>query len=300
MDQLIETPKGKSSEIHKFNHQGDEQMNEQHLDATLEKPIVEVGKPLFDGPEPKTTSWPSSEHPPEPATIAALEFEVASLLDDGRSSITWNGRECVVNTPGDFSRKYDALRRIANAHFPSRGDILDVLDRTIDEYGLWKWANPLGFWQAFKHDMLDAAKTAFEAKRICLEKAGRTRSDRIRPKRNSFEWTGSGEALAIDGQTAQGWLLERSGELHASESSILNKWEIAQASDYELDRLVCEALRRVAADSDYMEELADSKRETAKLTRLVAEVRSVARCSQAEAYRLLGNFKKRHSRAGGK
>jgi hypothetical protein len=233
---------------------------------------------------------------PHAATLAAIEFQIASLLNDHLSTVNWPGREpIVVNEPGGLAKKLETLSRIAKAHFLSRGDVDDVLNQTIDEYGLWKWANPSGFWTAFKRDMIDAAKAASEAKRIPLEQGGRTFSDGIRNRRDSYEWTRAGGTRKLENEIARKWSIERSGEIYTCEPSVSHKWEIAQVSVHPLDRLICEVVRQVAADEGYMDELASTNREAAKLTRFVAEIRSLTGCSQAEAYRLLGDFKRRYS-----
>jgi hypothetical protein len=128
---------------------------------------------------------------PPAATLAAIEFQIASLTNDRLSTVSWPGREpLVVNEPGDLTKKLETLRRIAKTHFPSRGDVDDVLNRTIDEYGLWKWANPSGFWTAFRRDMIDAAKAACEAKRFPLLRRATYKSGLIfRSKRRLHHWS---------------------------------------------------------------------------------------------------------------
>jgi hypothetical protein len=233
---------------------------------------------------------------PPAATLAAIEFQVACLLNDRLSTVNWPGRgPLVVNEPGGLAQKLGTLRRIAKAHFSSRGDLDDVLNQTIDEYGLWKWANPAGFWTAFKRDMIDAKKSAFEAKRIPLEQADLTSSDGLRSRRDSYEWKMAEGTRKLENEIARKWSIEHAGELYTCKQSVLDKWKIAQASDNEIDRLICGAVHRVAANKAYMDELARADREVAKLTRLVAEVRSLAGCSQAEAYRLISDFKRRYS-----
>jgi len=246
-----------------------------------------------DEPLPDTNCYWDGDEPP-PATIAALEFQVSCLVNDSLSTVNWRWREpIVVNKPGELSRKYEVLRRIAKSHFPRRGDVEDVLDDTIDEYKLWSWSNPVGFWTAFRRNMIDALKAAYNAKRVYLETGQRASSDGVRRKSNSHEWAESEETRVIDNQNSQNWLVQQLDELHA-QPSVSYKWDLAQASNHQLDRLVCEAVRRISADDGYMEELASTKCESAKLTRFVTEIRSLADCSDAQAYRLLGNFKKRH------
>ncbi len=231
---------------------------------------------------------------PPAATQAAIEFQIASLLNDRLSTVNWPGREpLVVNEPGGLTKKLETLRRIAKAHFLYRGDLDDVLNQTIDEYGLWKWANPSGFWTAFKRDMIDGKKAAFEAKRVPLEKATRNSSDGTRRECNSYAWTSSNEALVTDEQSTQKWLAEWRGQLHAD--PMFSKWERAKASGRRQDCLIVRAVCRVLADEAYIDELASTTREVPKLTRFVAEIRSLTGCSQAEAYRLLGDFKRRYS-----
>src|ERR1700676_303788 len=186
---------------------------------------------------------------PPAATLAAIEFQIASLLNDHLSTVNWPGREpIVVNEPGGLTKKLETLRRIAKAHFLSRGDVDDVLNQTIDEYGLWKWANPSGFWTAFKRDMIDAAKAASEAKRLFLEEAGRTFSDGIRNRRDSFQWARTRGTRKLENEIARKWSIERQGELHTSEPPVSHKWEIAQVSVHPEDRLICQVVRRVATD----------------------------------------------------
>jgi hypothetical protein len=230
---------------------------------------------------------------PPPGTIAAFEFQVAWLLNDSHAILNWHGHEVVVNELGGLGKKYENLCRLAKAQFRGRGDVNDVLNSTIDDYELGGWANPFGFWTAFKRDMIDARKVAFEAKRVPLEKATRDSSDGVHRERNSYAWSFSPEVLAIDEQTAQKWLAEWRGQLHAD--PVFSKWERAKTSGARQDCLLVEAIRRVLADEAYMEELARTGGKVAKLTRLVAEVRFLAGCSQAEAYRLLTDFKTRYS-----
>ena len=264
---------------------------EEQKSVKEEAQVTEINVAVEKGEAPET--YADYNEPPA-ATLAAIEFQIASLLNDRLSTVNWPGGEpLVVNEPGGLTKKLETLRRIAKAHFLSRGDLDDVLNQTIDEYRLWKWANPSGFWTAFKRDMIDAAKSAFEAKRFPLEQAGRTFSDGIRNRRASYEWARAGGTHKLENQIARKWSIERSGEIYAFEPSVTDKWEIAQASDHQLDRLVCEAVRRIAADEGYMEELASTTRQAAKLTRIVSEIRSLANCSQAEAYRMLGSFKTR-------
>jgi len=235
----------------------------------------------------------SGEQTPAPTTIAAVEFQLAWLLNDRQATLNWHGREVVVNEPGGLAKKYERVRRIARASFPSRGDVDDVLNRTIDDYELGGWSNPFGFWTAFKRDMLDTKKAASERKRAYLDHVERAASDGIRRAGNSYEWAISSDAARLQNQIAQKWLLQEAGEIHGS--SVAEKWQLAKASERPLDRLICEAVRRVMADDGYMHELATTTREAAKLARLVAEIRSLEGCSQAEAYRLLTNFKNCHS-----
>ncbi len=160
-----------------------------------------------------TWEFPETYYDPPPATIAALEFQVACLVDDRHSTVTWPGRKpIVVNEPGGLAKKQRALIRIATSLFPQRGDCEDVLSETTLSYGLVRWTNPVGFWTAFKHDMFDAKKTAFEATRVAVERAQSSGTHR-----NGFEWTPSSESLAMDGRSGQGWLAKRAGEVHALE-----------------------------------------------------------------------------------
>ena len=258
--------------------------------SVKDEALVAEGNIRIDGAEPAFGSYVE----PGPGTIAALEFQVACLLDDRLSLITWPGREpLIVNRPGDLAMKYETLRRIAKANFPSRGDLEDVLNRTIDEYGLMKFANPFGFWTAFKRDMIDAKKAASEAKRVYLENAIRNSSDGTRRERNSHIWTPSQEALITDEQSARKWFAEWPRQRHSD--AIFSKLERVKASGRADDRLVVKAIGQLLANKAYMEELGRSTRQVAKLTGLVAEIRSLAGCSQAEAYRLLGDFKRRYS-----
>ena len=258
-----------------------------------EAQVTEINIAVEKAEHPET--FADYDEPPA-ATLAAIEFQIACLLNDRLSTVNWPGREpLVVNEPGGLTKKLETLRRIAKAHFLSRGDVDDVLNQTIDDYGLWKWANPFGFWTAFKRDMIDAAKAASEAKRFPLEQAGRTFSDGIRNQRDSYEWTGAGGTRGLENEIARKWSIERAGEIYTCEPSVSDKWDLAQVSAHPLDRLICEAVRRIAQDEGYMDELASTNREAAKLTRFVGEIRSLAGCSQAEAYRLLGDFKRRYS-----
>src|ERR1700730_16220130 len=100
------------------------------------------------------------------------------------------------------------------------------------------------------------ANSAFEANRFPLEQAGRTFSDGIRNRRASYEWTRAGGTRKLDNEIAREGSIDRSGEIYACEPSVSDKWEMAQASDHQVDRLVCEAVRRVAADEGYMKKLA--------------------------------------------
>ena len=270
-------------------------MSEDFPTAALGRRVIEADHAILE-PEPELTSWPSSDHTPDSATVAALEFQVACLLDDRYATVNWPGRGAiVVNEPGGLAKKLEALRRIAKLRFRSRGDIDDVLNSTMDEYGLWKWANPYGFWTAFKRDMIDAKKTAYEAKRVPLEQASRTFSDGVRKQRDSYTWAPTVGTRRVENEIARKWSIERSGALYTCEPPVSHKWELAQASAHPLDRLVCELVRRLAADEDYMDELASTDREAAKSTRLAAEMRSLTGCSLAVAYRQLASFKKRHS-----
>lgn len=249
------------------------------------------GKP--DGAD-DGTGHPSQEgtpvNEPPPAVVAALEFQVAALVNDQRASWNWHGREIVVNEPGGLKRKLNALLRIAKSKFPRHRDAEDVLSETIHEYGLWKWANPFGFWTAFKRNIIDASKAAFESKRVHVEPAEGAGSNRqTNHKAESPEVLKNHEAV-------QNWLVEQSGELHAAGPSVAEKWDLAQASDHQLDRLITGAAQRLRADDGYMEELSQTERQVAKLTRLVAEIRSRTGCSQAAAYRLLAEFSERYSR----
>ena len=231
---------------------------------------------------------------PGPGTIAALEFQVACLLDDRLSFIHWPGREpLIVNRPGGLAMKLETLRRIAKANFPSRGDLEDVLNQTIVEYGLMKWANPFGFWTAFKHDMIDAKKAAYEAKRIYVEKVFRNSSDGTRRERNSYIWEPSKGALIADDQSAREWFADWRRQRQSD--AIFSKLERAKASGRADDRLVLKAKDLLLANKAYMDELEGSPLQVAKLTELVAVIRSLTGCSQAEAYRLLGAFKMRYS-----
>jgi hypothetical protein len=258
-----------------------------------EAQVTESNVAVEKGEAPET--FADYDEPPA-ATLAAIEFQIASLLNDRLSTVNWPGCEpLVVNEPGGLAKKLATLRRIAKAHFSSRRDLDDVLNRTIDEYRLWKWANPFGFWRAFKRDMIDAKKTAYESKRSPLEQASQTFSDGIRKLRDSYKWAPAGGTRKLENEIARKWSIERSGEIYTCEPAVSHKWEIAQVSPHPLDRLVCEVVRRVAADEGYMDELASTDREVAKLTRFVAEIRSLTGCSQAEAYRLLGDFKRRYS-----
>lgn len=253
------------------------------------KDIVEEPDGADDGTDhPSQEGTPINE--PPPAVIAALEFQVAALVNDQRATWNWHGREIVVNEPGSFKRKLNALRRIAESKFPRRGDAEDVLSETIHEYGLWKWANPFGFWTAFKRNIIDASKAAFESKRVHVEPAEGAGSNRQINDRAE-----SPDALKAH-EAAQKWLVEQSGELHAAGPSVAEKWDLAQASDHQLDRLITDAAQRLMADDGYLEELSQTERQVAKLKRLVTEIRSRTGCSQAEAYRLLAEFSERYSR----
>jgi hypothetical protein len=316
MNPFVGTSRGTSSEMHKFNSEEIMTISQTEdvsssitgaADAVSKSEAASRNVTERNQPGGKGFASRAAVHSREsdddwdwlhPATIAALDFQVACLVDDGYSTIDWPNREPdVVNKPGDFARKYEALRRIARAYFPRRGDVEDVLDHTIDEYRLWSWGSPFGFWTAFKRNMIDAKKAACNSKSIYLEHPQRSSSDGIRTRRNSHEWTETPQVNAIDRQTAQNWLRKQSAELHASEPPVSEKWGIVEASDDKLDRLFCEAGRRIMADDEYMEELASSKRQAPTSTRLIAEIRSLAKCSQAEAYRLLHAFRERHSSA---
>jgi hypothetical protein len=277
------------------NHKEEQQENELQAQICVETGITGALKPVVNCTEPEV---PQSEDP-HPATVAALEFQVAWLLNDSHSSVAWPGHgNLVVNTPGGLKKKYETLCRIAEAHFPSRGDTIDVLDQTIDEYGLGGWANPFGFWTAFKHDMMDAAKKADEAKCVPFETGSRTSSDRIRSRNNCHEWKPSEGSHNHEEKQARQWLNEKYSEISTTETPAVQKWKNVIASDNPLDRLIAEAYRRVLADEGVMDNAAGTKRQMAGVAPVVLQICLLSRCSQAQAYRFLEKFRKQW--AGGR
>jgi hypothetical protein len=270
-----------------------EQENDLQAQICVESPVTGALKPVVNCSEPERASQHFSEDPP-PATVAALEFKVAWLLNDRHSSIDWPGHgNLVVNAPGELKKKYETLCRIAKAHFPSRGDTIDVLNKTIDDYGLGGWANPYGFWTAFKRDMMDAAKKGVEAKCVPLEEGSRTSSDGIRSRNNCHEWKPSEGARDHEKRQVEQWFARTYSEINTIKIPATERWKKVLASGHSLDRLVAEAHTRVLADKDAMEEITSSEREIASLTPVVREIRVLANCSKAQAYRILEKFRKR-------
>jgi hypothetical protein len=276
----------------KQNHKEEQQENNLQAQICVESPVTGALKPVVNCSDPEI---PQSEDP-HPATVAALEFQVAWLLNDRHSSIYWPGHgNLVVNTPGELKKKYETLCRFAEAHFPSRGDTLDVLNQTIDDYGLGGYANPFGFWKAFKRDMIDAAKQGFEARCVPLEEGSRTSSDGIRSRNHSHEWTPSEGSHSHEQKRAKDWLTEKCSEISTTETPAVQKWKNVKASDNQLDRLIAEVFRRVVSDEVVMDELASAKRQVASVSPVVREICYLKGCSPAEAYRILEKFRKRHS-----
>jgi len=273
MSRLTNEVKDISIENLQLNQKGEQEMN-LHPEAGVATSVVE-GK-LRD---------PEIE-------IAALEYQVASLLDDKDSTLHWRGKVPIaINKRGDWARKLSALQRIAKYIFPKRGDVDEVLDHTIADYGLWTWSNPLGFWKAFKRDMFDAKKGAYEAKREPLELSDAVPSDGTRIKQNSYEWTASGATQTLDTQIARQWHLEAQRDRWPSIP--FKSLEAAKASGHAGDITVVRILDRLLKDKDYLEVL--SLKKVANLARVVKELQRERNCSIAEAYRLLKAFKKRSS-----
>jgi hypothetical protein len=237
----------------------------------------------------------SSIHEPPPAVVAALEYQVAALVHDQRSTLNWRGREIVVNTPGGFKRKQARLHQIAASRFRGRGDVEDVLSDTIVEYGLWQYANPFGFWTAFRRNIFDVAKSGFESTSVPLEQPSIGR-----PSRLPHRWIASPESRLIEHDATKSWIVDEASRLHSLEPTVGEKWLAIRNSDDPLDELIRAAGERLMADDEYMEELSHSDSETAHKTRLVSEIRAIEGCSKAEAYRLLARFRHRHSLASRK
>jgi hypothetical protein len=278
----------------KQNYKEEQQENDLQAQVCVENPVTDAFRSVANGGyERERTSRHFSEDP-YPASVAALEFQVAWLLNDSHSSMNWPGHgNMMINTPGELKKKYDNLCRIAKAHFPSRGDTLDVLNETVCDYGLGAYANPFGFWTAFKRDMRDAAKKAVEVKCVPFEKSSQTASDGIRSRKCSHAWQPSEGAHHHEKKQARQWLTQKYSEISATKTPAAQKWKNVIASDNPLDRLLVEAYNRVLTDKDVMEELASSEREVASLAPIVREIRLLTRCSQAKAYRILEKFRKR-------
>jgi hypothetical protein len=237
----------------------------------------------------------SSIHEPPPAVVAALEYQVAALVHDQRSTLNWRGREIVVNTPGGFKRKQARLHQIAASQFRGRGDVEDVLSDTIVEYGLWQYANPFGFWTAFRRNIFDVAKSGLESMSVPLEQPSIANRSRL-----SGMWAPSPESRLIESDATKSWIVDEASRLHSLEPAVSEKWLAIRNSDDPLDELIRAAGDRLMADDRYLEELSHTDSETANMTRLVAEIRAIEGCSKAEAYRLLARFRQGHSAASRK